>query len=196
MVLYNDMQRQGVDLNMKVFFRRYGLSIDVKNVRLWSDDGYRIRLDDIYLRGFVHALAEEKATHDRQFQGVGLSNDTNVNLTIPQACVRGDGNVVTHLVGVGERDEESLGMNGLVGKNKGIILLTQGEKVFHYISKIRVETMMLVFGIVIGHLSVIACACDADERDAIYRHRVDLAHCIAVDTLDGFGRIQRNTQAT
>ncbi len=196
MVLYNDMQRQGLDLNMEVFFRRYGLSIDVKNVRLWSDDGYRIRLDDIYLGGFVHALAEEKATHDRQFQGVGFSDDTNVNLTIPQACVRGDGKVVTHLVGVGERDEEGLGMDGLVGKNKGIILLTQGEIVFNYISKIRVETMMLVFGIVIGHLSVIACARDADERDAVHRHSVDLAHCIAVDTLDGFGRIQRNTQAT
>ena len=49
---------------MKVFFHHHGLSVEVDDIGLGTDDGGFRGLYDFHLRGLVHHTVNHEATHD------------------------------------------------------------------------------------------------------------------------------------
>ena len=81
--LDNDMKREWVDLDMKVFLKHHRLTVDVDHGGLGTYDGGFLGLDDIDFGRLVHVLAQEIAAHDGKFQGVGLPDNAEIDFAVP-----------------------------------------------------------------------------------------------------------------
>ena len=168
---------------MEVFLHHDGFAVEVDDVGFGTYDGGLGGLYDLHFRCLVHHAVNHEAPHDGQLQGIGLLHDAEVDFAIPQRGMGRDGEVVAHLVGVGERDEEGLHIQRLVGHDDGVGLLLHDDVVAQDVFEIGIEPPAWVFAVVFSHFGVVACARDADERRAVDVDGVDLALVAAVDDL-------------
>lgn len=180
---------------MKVFLHDDGFAIEVDDIGLRTDDVDLGRLYDADFRCLVHVFIDEISAHDRQLDRVGFLHDAEVNQAVPQRCFGRDGDVIAHLVGVGERDEEGFGFQGFIGQFEDVILFFKGKEVADYIFKIGVEAAALVVAVVFGNLGVVASPRDADEGATVDVNGVDFAAVALVDEFKSFDGVERDVQA-
>lgn len=63
----------------------------------------------------------------------------------------------------------------------GIFLFAQGKVILDDVTEIGVEAAMAILGVIVGDLSVVTRAGDAEERDVVHRDGVNLAYRLSVD---------------